>query len=66
MFHCNKIFYNENHLVAIALPDYRVIYNKQQDSLPNKLIGCGEEIHGLAVPMTEGMKGHKNKQQGEV
>jgi hypothetical protein len=43
-----------------------VIYNKQQDSLPNKLIRCGEEIHGLAAPMKKGMKGHKNKQQGEV
>jgi len=33
-------------------------------SLPNKLIGCGEEICGLAAPLTEGMKGHKNKQRG--
>jgi len=35
-------------------------------SLPNKLIGCGEEIRGLAAPLIEGMKGRKNKQRGEA
>jgi len=35
-------------------------------SLPNKLIGFGEEIHGLAAPLAEGMKGRKNKQRGEA
>jgi len=35
-------------------------------SLPKKLIGCEEEIHGLAAPLTEGMKGRKNKQRGEA
>jgi len=33
-------------------------------SLPNKLIGCEEEIRGLAAPLTEGMKGLQEQAAG--